>query len=404
MTLEFEKLTADLEKMAQTTARRLSQRRERVAEALDTLHTFRTNWTAVSQALTTAKDKSDPKFYRSARPFSEAEPLDSHFLAPTPPPQATIIAADGSQIMPDRHAAHLYYLINVGGIIYHHGSGQTPEPFSQPDIFYPESDEAITDFNSTPGAVSIERDRQEIETLARKAVANRHNALPLLAILDQRLLYWPIGSAGVADNAVVTEWGDHMTAMRHAGALLCGYIDRPGTSSVMTLLRSIFGLTDAHFNWKELGQRKATQGLTDADLFSQILAPGERSAVFANISDSNDVFMAQDAANEVCFFYLNPGLSGKNIARVDIPRWVAEDAGSVTAVHSLLIDQCRIMGDYPYVIARADEMAVVGRQDASELNFMIDVIMERHGISEGITSKQGSKDLARGGRTRHEGF
>ena len=60
------------------------------------------------------------------------------------------------------------------------------------------------------------------------------------------------------------------------------------------------------------------------------------------------------------------------------------------------------MGDYPYVIARADEMAVVGRQDASELNFMIDVIMERHGISEGVTSKQGSKDLARGGRTRFD--
>ncbi|MAU01783.1 MAG: hypothetical protein CL608_32000 [Anaerolineaceae bacterium] len=404
MTLEFEKLTADLEKMAQTTARRLSQRRERVAEAMETLHTYRTNWTAVAQALTIAKEQSDPKFYRSARPFSENEPLDSHIPALPPPLQATLIAADGSQIMPDRHAAHLYYLINVGGIIYHHGSDRTPETFSQPDIFYPESDEAISDFNSTPGAVSIERDRQEIETLARKTIANRHNAQPLLALLDQRLLYWPIGSAGVADNAVVTEWGEHMTAMRHAGALLCGYIDRPGTSSVMTLLRSIFGLTDAHFNWKELGRRKATQGLTDADLFSQILAPGERSAVFANISDPNDVFMAQDAANEVCFFYLNPGLSGQNIARVDIPRWVAEDEGAVTAVHSLLIDQCRIMGNYPYVIARADEMAVVGRQDAGELNFMIDVIMERHGISNDITSKQGSKELARGGRTRHEGF
>ncbi|MEZ4591629.1 MAG: DNA double-strand break repair nuclease NurA [Chloroflexota bacterium] len=404
MTLEFEKLTADLEKMAQTTARRLSQRRERVDEALKTLHTYRTNWTAVSQALTTAKEKSDEKYYRSARPFSENEPLDSHIPAPPPPAQATIIAADGSQIMPDRHAAHLYYLINVGGIIYHHGSGRTPETFSQPDIAYPDSDEAIDSFRDTPGSVSIERDRQEIETLARKTIANRHHAQPLLALLDQRLLYWPIGTAGVADNAVVTEWGEHMTAMRHAGALLCGYIDRPGTSSVMTLLRSIFGLSDAQFNWKELGQRKATQGVTDADVFSQILGPGERSAVFANISDANDVFMAQDAANEVCFFYLNPGLSGQNIARVDIPRWVAEDDGAVTAVHSLLIDQCRIMGNYPYVIARADEMAVVGRQDASELNFMIDVIMERHGISNDITSKQGSKELARGARTRHEGF
>jgi hypothetical protein len=235
-------------------------------------------------------------------------------------------------------------------------------------------------------------------------VANRHNAAPLLAILDQRLLYWPIGSAGVAENAAVTAWGSHMSGIRQAGALLCGYIDRPGTSAVMTLLRSIVGLSDAQFNWKELGQRKATQGVTDANVFSQILGPGERSAVFANISDPNDVFMAQDATNEVCFFYLNPGLAGQNIARVDIPRWVAEDEGAVTAVHSLLIDQCRIMGNYPYVIARADEMAVVGRQDAGELNFMIDVIMERHGISSDVTSKQGSKELARGGRTRHEGF
>ncbi|WP_420641081.1 DNA double-strand break repair nuclease NurA [Candidatus Leptofilum sp.] len=404
MTLEFEKLTADLEKMAQTTARRLNQRRERVAEGLDTLKTYRTNWTAVAQALQTAQEKSDEKYYRSARPFSHNEPLDSHIPAPSPPPQATIVAADGSQIMPDRHAAHLYYLINVGGIIYHHGSGRTPETFSQPDIVYPDSDETIDNFNDTPGAVSIERDLKEIETLARKTAANRHNAQPLLSILDQRLLYWPIGSAGVADNYAVTTWGEHMTGVHQAGALLCGYIDRPGTSAVMTLLRSIAGLSDANFDWKELGKRKATQGVTDADIFAQILKPGERSAVFANISDANSVFMTQDEANEVCFFYLNPGLSGKNIARVDIPRWVAEDAGAVTAVHSLLIDQCRIMGNYPYVIARADEMAVVGRQDASELNFMIDVIMERHGISNDITSKQGSKDLARGGRTRHEGI
>ncbi|MCP4416118.1 MAG: DNA double-strand break repair nuclease NurA [Chloroflexi bacterium] len=404
MTLEFEKLTADLEKMANTTAKRLSQRRERVADAINRLQTYRTNWTAVSQALSTAADKSDEKYYRSARPFSEAEPLDSHIPAPQPPDQATIIAADGSQIMPDRHAAHLYYLINVGGIIYHHGSSRTPETFSQPDIFYPESDAAIADFNSTPGAVSIERDRQEIETLARKTIANRHHAQPLLAIMDQRLLYWPIGSAGVADNVIVTEWGEHMTAMRQAGALLCGYIDRPGTSGVVTLLRSITGLQDDKFDWKSLGQRKANQGLTDVDIFRELLLPGERSAVFSTISPPNETFAAQDAANEVCFFYLNPGLSGKNIARVDIPRWVAEDDVAVTAVHGLIIDQCRIMGDYPYVIARADEMAVVGRQDAGELNFMIDVIMERHVISEGITAKQGSKDLAISGRTRHEGF
>lgn len=400
MTLEFEKLTADLEQMAQTTARRTELRQKLAADALATLQTYRTNWAAVQQALTSAEKLSDPKHYRSARPFNENEPLDAHISALEPPSVATIIATDGSQIMPDRHAAYLYYLINIGGIVYHHGRAQQPDIFSIPEIFYPEDDANLDNFNSTPGAVSVERDIAEIKTLASKTVANRHETDVVLSILDQRLLYWPIGSAGVADNAAVTEWGEHMTAVRQAGAALCGYIDRPGTSAVMTLLRSLTGLAETDFDWKELGKRKATQGLTDVDLFQEILQPGERSKLFTFISDPNKTFTAQDQNNEVCFFYLNPGSSGKNIARVDVPRWVAEDDEMVTAVHSLIINQCQLLGGYPYVLARADEMAVVGRQDASELNFMIDVIMERHGLISDITAKQGSKEIARGGRSR----
>ena len=402
MTLEFEKLTRDLEIMAQTTARRTALQKERVADALQTLGTFRNNWTAVSQALETAAKLSDEKHYRSARPFNETTPLDAAIPAPTPPDQATIIAVDGSQIMPDRHAAYLYYLINVGGIVYHHGYADAPDIFSIPEIFYPKDDAAIDNFNDTSGAVSIERDITEIKTLARKTIANRQNAQPMVSILDQRLLYWPIGSAGVADNAIVTEWGEHMTAMRQAGTSLCGYIDRPRTSSVLMLLRSLEGLDDVEFDWKLLGKRKATGGITDIDLFRELLKPGERSKIFVNISPANDTFRAQDADNEVCFFYFNPSMAGQQIARVDIPRWVAEDENAVTAVHSLLYSQCQLLGDYPYALARADEMAVVGRQDANELNFMIDVIMERHGLNADITAKQSSKDIARGGKTRHE--
>ncbi len=400
MTLEFEKLTRDLEKMAQTTAQRTVLLQERVAEALKALHTFGNNWTAVSQALATAQKLSDEKHYRSARPFNQNNPLDAHIPAPPPPDEATIIAIDGSQIMPDRHAAYLYYLINVGGIVYHHGHADAPDVFSIPEIVYPQDDADSDNFNSTSGMVSIERDIAEIKTLARKTVACRHNAHPLISILDQRLLYWPIDSANVAANKVVKEWGEHMTAMRHAGTSLCGYIDRPGTSSVLMLLRSLEGLDDPSFDWKLLGKRKITQGLTDADLFRELLKPGERSKVFVNISPANDTFREQDAANEVCFFYFNPSSTGRQIARIDIPRWVAEEDGAVTAVHTLLYNQCQLLGDYPYVLARADEMAVVGKRDASELNFMIDVIMERHGLNADITAKQSSKDIARGGKTR----
>jgi hypothetical protein len=401
MTLEFEKLTGDLEEMAKTTGRRLELRRERLDMVLETLKANRTNWTAVSQALSLAKERSDEKLYRSAQPFNHDEPLDAAIDPPAPPAAATIIATDGSQIMPDRHAAYLYYLINVGGIVYHHGSSLAPETFAFPKLEYPPED-AVEAFNTSSGTVSIQRDIAEIETLARQTFHHRQDSDLTLSILDQRLLYWPIGGAGIADNAAVTEWGTHMTAIRDSDALLCGYIDRPGTSAVVTLLKSITAVSEPSFNWRTLGTLQASQGLTDRDIFGDLLKPGQRSKVFVNVSPPNDTFTAQDPDNEVCFFYLNPGSSGQQIARVDIPRWVAEKPDSVSAVHALLIDQCRLLGDYPYVLARADETAVVGRQDATELNFMIDVIMERHDIRADLTAKQSSKDIARGGKSRFE--
>lgn len=404
MTLEFEKLTPDLEQMALTTGRRLELQRERLEVALETLKTNRTNWTAVSTALNLAQKQGDEKLYRSARPFDYEEALDAAINPPDLPLRATLIATDGSQIMPDRHAAYLYYLINVGGIVYHHGRSLAPETFAFPQIEYPQDDAALDAFNDSSGYVSIKRDLAEIETLAKQTFHHRHDSDLTLAILDQRLLYWPIGGAGIADNAAVTEWGSHMTAVHQTGALLCGYIDRPGTTAVVTLLKSITAVSDPSFNWRTLSTKQASQGLTDRDIFGDLLQPGQRSKVFVNVSPPNETFTAQDPDNEVCFFYINPASNGQQIARVDIPRWVAENPASVRAVHALIIDQCRLLGDYPYVLARADETAVVGRQDATELNFMIDVIMERHGIRAGLTAKQGSKDLARGGRTRHDGF
>jgi hypothetical protein len=135
-------------------------------------------------------------------------------------------------------------------------------------------------------------------------------------------------------------------------------------------------------------------------LYGRILQPFQRTPVFLMLAPQNQHFAQYHPANEVCFFYLH---SGRGIARVDIPRWVAEDEEKVTAVHALLVDQCRILGDYPYIIARADELAVVGHQDHQNLDFLIEATMQKHGISSSLTAKQGSKGLARSGKTRFEG-
>jgi hypothetical protein len=399
MTLAFEAINSELYKMAEVAAGHQRAHQEWLEKAQSTLITYRKNWPMIAQALALAEARKNPKVYRSARPFDFEEPLDSAIDPPLPPATATLIAADGSQIMPDRHAAYLYYLINIGGIVYHHGRGPAPQTFTTPQIVYPKDITQIERFTIGGGDVSIERDLKEIGALAHLAGQHCHEAELLLTVLDQRLLYWPIGGAGVADNAAVTEWGQRMSEIHHWGALLCGYIDRPETNSVLTLLQTLVAVPDEHFNWGSLGTRTATHGLVDRYLFSRILQPGQRSKVFLNISPPNVTFADQDLANEVCFFYLNPG---QGIARVDIPRWVAENEQAVTAVHSLLVDQCRILGDYPYIIARADEMAVVTHQEHEELDLMINLAMQRYGLNGRLTAKQGSKGLTRAGKTRYE--
>lgn len=410
MTLEFEKLTADLQQMARTAFEQQAQRRNQTEIALQTLRRYATDWPFIEERLQLAERRADPKFYRAARPLNRNEPLNAAVDPSTPPACATLFATDGSQIMPDRHAAFLYYLINVGGIIYYHGNdgvygdGRPPGVFSEPDIHYlGEMDE--DDLSISSGAVSVARDLQEIGMLAATIAANQDDATPpLLGLVDQRLLYWPIGGPDGAASKAVETWLREMTAVRHTGALLAGYIDRPGKTAVVTLLLALAADLDDYATWRDLGKRGTTQGLNDARLFSHLLAPGQRSAVFVDISPANSRFAEADRANQVCFFYLNPGRAGRQIARVDIPLWVAEDAGRVAAVHSLIYDQCQILGDYPYVLARADEMAVVGHREHEELDFMIELAMQRLGIEGQITAKQGSKEVARGGRTRHEGF
>jgi hypothetical protein len=416
MTLEFEKLGTDLNRMAAAAVEIARDQKARAARLRELLAAHATDWPGIDAGLAraAAEQGDDPKFFRAARPLRQNEPLDLA-VSPGPAPQrATIIATDGSQIMPDRHAAFLYSLINIGAFIYHHGTAVTPDARSEPVIFYPMpagDDLSEEEPGFDKNEITLARDRREIEKLADLAWEFRHRAPLTLAVLDQRLLYWPFGGTNRDADTAVAAWTKAMTKVCDAEALLAGYIDRPGKRSVVTMLKTLSD--DPDLDWKKLGQRPPFGELTDADLYAAILGPGERSPVFVDVSPANTRFADAESKNEVCFFYLNPGLTGpltideqtiapgRGLARVDIPMWVARDSGAVAAVHSLLVDQCRLIGGYPYALMRADELAVVGRDDETNLNVMIDQYMQRAGIQGSVTAKQSSKESARGGRTHH---
>ena len=137
MTLELEKLTVEIEAMVVSAGDGQRTRQRLLDEALDRMRAHATDWERIENCLILALTRVDRKKYRSARPLDTNEPLNAA-VAPRPSPgEATVVATDGSQILPDQHAAFLYSLINVGVFVYFHGQGVAPVQFTWPVLDYP---------------------------------------------------------------------------------------------------------------------------------------------------------------------------------------------------------------------------------------------------------------------------
>ena len=96
--------------------RELEQRRE---AARQSLQDYSRRHAELHEKVSLIARQYDPNL-RCALPsdasLGREEALEANFPLPPLPAQATILAADGSQIAPDRHAEVLYGLVNVGVI------------------------------------------------------------------------------------------------------------------------------------------------------------------------------------------------------------------------------------------------------------------------------------------------
>jgi hypothetical protein len=148
--------------------------------------------------------------------------------------------------------------------------------------------------------------------------------------------------------------------------------------------QTVGGLVDTDF-----------RGIADRALFST-LAPGERSALFVRGTAANQDFRAR--GHEIQFFYLN---TGQDLARVEVPEWVARRSEWLDLVHASIHDQCRFNMGYPYVLTRADEQAVILGEEREALEGMIMRAMVQHGLYlPELSRKAQQKQVARWRRQR----
>ncbi len=405
--LELNKLTGQVDALGRALAERRDRLAGRIQEARDLLASAPEVSDDLRRKIEVARRMDE--WRRGAIPLCRR--LDERHRPADTAKAYVLIAADGSQVFPDHHSFASYYLLNTGTIVFRAGSGQAPDVNSTPEIFFEEID-LFDDEGQVRTAefIAAQRNRREIQALADLAEAERRAlggdlSVPIVCLVDGPLLPWlrPDPQNTEAFSREIAFFAAQMDRLRRAGAVPVGYVDRPESAYVLRILELIElpleGIT------REALRRGRFRQLTDRALFAG-LAPNERTGLFEPNSDANDRYQAQtrghigDDGDRIAFAYLNvarPGQAEAAIARIEVPGWVASDPAKLDAAQAAIYANCEPT-NYPYVLARAHELAVVGQAEKADLEQMLFQALLRNGLVPEVSFKAANKLLTAGAR------
>jgi len=300
--------------------------------------------------------------------------LDSHYQPPPTPNEFTILASDGSHIDVDRHRSTRCYLINIGSVALHYGDSPSATLDSFPSLCSEDEDLVITP-TGVKGReqliegtlLGIKRSVDECCQLAKLASELPPNSSSL-ALLDGSLILWGLEAYPefVADALLDKGFLSYLDDIKRLGngkrLALASYISFPRSTDVVNALRVAVCPcepldTDRHCKDCEKRDCDKVAGVQDRELFLNLLHHGERSALFTSQSS---IVKKRYREHQVYFFYLRVD---DEIARVEIPQWVATDDSRLSLAHSLVLDQCQRGQGYPVALSEAHEQAVVTAAD-----------------------------------------
>ena len=396
MTLELNQVTPQVKAMGRSLQEQRPERDEALRRARSLLQRFSSEQSALHDRILRAEKVQQTQRFGWVGAAPTAEALDQGYPLPPDLERLTVIASDGSQIMPDQHAIFPYYLINVGSITYRHGSNRKPDTYNPaPVLNYEPFDEQGRLIS--PAEINVQRDLAELEILLNRAAQLSSDREPVVALMDGQLALRVIDLPFSQQEACQDQYVELLTTLQQTNALIGGYIDRP---------RSTFALALMHLASLELStiteenlRRNPFRQLTDLDLFD-FLGPGERSAIFT--LRAKGLAKYDYTGHSIHFFYLNVGQSeaAAALARVEIPAWVATDRQMLDTLHAAIVRQARITGGYPYVLARADELAVISSEEREAVEMMIAIEMRQLGLSPELSLKQQQKNMFRSNKRR----
>ncbi|WP_373478653.1 DNA double-strand break repair nuclease NurA [Geminocystis sp.] len=306
----------------------------------------------------------------------------------------SVFSADGSQIAPSHHEIAYCYLINIGRIMLHYGQNLHPLLDTLPEIYYKPEDLYVSRKWGirTEEWMSYKRTVAEAEVLAEMACTwvnppGAHFNIPNLAMTDGSLIFWFLETIAMeAREQILTPILQAWQQLQEAKIPFVGYISASRSMEAVNFLRlpqcAYEKPNCVAYCGEEINKTpcQKIEPIRDATLWSSILKPRQRSAIFRSNSRILDLYGEEQY---IYFCYLHVGTE---VARIEFPRWVAEDSALLHQALSITLTQVNKGFGYPVALAEAHNLAVVKGGDRSRFFALLEDQMIRAGLHNVGTS------------------
>ena len=396
MTLDITQVYNQIEAMAGDLKSNQADRAQKLENALATLKSVPADQRNLSNRIESSKAtflvaglKEDIKLHRPAT----AVPQDF-----------VVVASDGSHIDVDRHHSPRLFLLNIGLVRIQYGDQPDAEFTTIPTVYFGDEMQTIKSDDGRQALIEgpllgIKRGVEEVRCLA-DTVCGIENDLPALGLVDGSLIMW--GLVGeryenfviehLLEQGFLKQLDRFHDLNKRKKAAVASYISFPRSTDVVNVLRMQvcpYDPVDCDKYCKgKLDGRECdiVGGPLDRDIFDRVLSNRERSALFISRSSIIEKY----GAHKVCFFYIK---LDEEVARVEVPLWVADNPGLMDFVHSTVIDQCSKGFEYPVSLSEAHEQAVVTGADREAFWDLVERVMNEENMEIRHSFKQRSKKV-----------
>lgn len=333
----------------------------------------------------------DRALFSSAIPV---EPLHTAISIAPPDERHSVFATDGSQIAPSHHEIAYCYLINVGRVMLHYGQNRHPLLDSLPSVYYQSEDlyESRQWGIRTEEWMGYRRAVLEAQILTEMAgnwvkPPGAHFE-PNLAMVDGSLIYWFLENLPTeARDRILSPILEAWEELREAKIPLMGYVSASRSIEGVNFLRLPACPYDTPNCYNHCGDQdldhtpcQVFAPIRDATLWAELLEPGQRGTLFRS---SLHVLHLYPETQWIYFCYVHVGTE---IARVEMPAWVAEDPTMLNQALGIMLAQVSKGYGYPVALAESHNLAVIRGGDRVRFFALLEQQMIRAGLRNVATS------------------